>query len=128
MKFTKIKIFFLIIIILILGVVLTVASRSASKNTSGKYDTFATCLKDRGAVFYGAFWCSHCNATKAVFGSSKSLLPYIECSTSSGGQTQECKDKKIEGYPTWEFADGSRLTGEVPFETLSEKTSCVLPQ
>jgi len=130
MKSIKIKIFFAVIVVLILGVVLTVASKSASQTVSpGKYDTFATCLKDKGSIFYGAFWCPHCNNTKAAFGSSKSLLPYVECSTPDGkGQEKVCKDKGIMGYPTWEFVDGSRLTGEVSLEKLAEKTSCVLPQ
>ncbi len=25
----------------------------------GALDTFATCLEDKGAIFYGAFWCPH---------------------------------------------------------------------
>lgn len=126
----NVKIFFLIIGILILGVIGTVAYR-ASNDTSakpGQYDLFAQCLKDEGAVFYGAFWCPHCQAQKKMFGSSVRLLPYVECSTLDGkNQVQECKDKNITGYPTWEFADGSRLSGEVPLAQLAEKTSCVLP-
>ena len=129
MKFKKIKVFFLIIIILILGAILAVAFKSASEDTSGKYDAFATCLKDKGAVLYGAFWCPHCQAQKKLFGSSENFLPYVECSTPDmKDQTQICKDKEITGYPTWEFADGSRLSGEISLETLAQKTSCVLPQ
>jgi len=94
----------------------------------GNLDAFAQCLKDKGATFYGAFWCPHCQAQKKLFGSSVKLLPYVECSTPDGSaQNQTCKDKKIEGYPTWEFSDGSRLNGEIPLETLAEKTGCVLP-
>lgn len=124
------KIFIFILIILILGVIATVLLRSGDMVQSGpgKYDEFAICLKDKGAVFYGAFWCSHCQATKKMFGSSQKFLPYVECSTPDGnGQLAQCADKKITGYPTWEFADGSRLTGELSFETLAEKTSCILP-
>ena len=29
-------------------------------NLPGKYDTFASCIKESGALFYGAFWCPHC--------------------------------------------------------------------
>ena len=128
MKNKQITIFFSIIIILVFGSVLTFMPRDKTDRTiSGKYDDFAICLKEKGAVFYGAFWCSHCNNQKILFGSSKDLMPYVECSTPDMQQNEICKDKKIEGYPTWEFADGSRLTGEVPFETLAQKTSCVLP-
>ena len=94
----------------------------------GKLDDFAKCLKDKGAKFYGAFWCPHCQDQKTLFGSSKKYLPYIECSTANGNsQLPICKEKNIEGYPTWEFADGSRLTGELSLEQLSQKTECQLP-
>ncbi|EKD58936.1 MAG: cyclophilin type peptidylprolyl isomerase [uncultured bacterium] len=95
----------------------------------GKLDGFAQCLKDKGAVFYGASWCSHCNAQKEEFGDSKKFLPYVECSTPDGkGQVQKCRDAKIEGYPTWVFPDNARLSGRLPLETLAQKTGCQLPQ
>ena len=94
----------------------------------GELDTFATCLGEKGAKFYGTFWCPHCRNQKALFGKSARLLPYTECSTPDGNsQLQVCKDAKIEGYPTWEFSDGTRLSGEISLETLAEKTSCELP-
>ncbi len=128
----NIKIFILVIVLLVIGTVATAVVRSggstSATNNDGKYDTFATCLKDQGAKFYGAFWCPHCQAQKKLFGSSVKLLPYVECSTASGtGQTQVCIDNKVASYPTWEFADGSRLTGEIPLTQLAEKTSCTLP-
>jgi|SRR3989344_1088281 len=111
---------------------LIVAGLGASifiKNGPSNLEPFAQCLKDKGATFYGAFWCPHCQAQKRLFGTSAKLLPYVECSTSDGqGQLQVCKDKEIQQYPTWEFVDGSRLTGEVPLAQLAEKTECVLPQ
>jgi len=97
-------------------------------NTPGQLDGFAQCLTDKGAVFYGAFWCRHCQSQKKQFGRSARLLPYVECSKPDGqGQLQVCIDKQIKGYPTWEFADGSRLDGEVPLQKLAEKTQCTLP-
>lgn len=98
-------------------------------NQPGKYDGFASCLKDKGAVFYGAFWCPHCQNQKAEFGNSARLLPYVECSNPDGqSQTQVCIDKGIKSYPTWVFADGSTEYGEVPLDTLAKKTGCVLPK
>jgi len=95
----------------------------------GKLDTFATCLKDSGAIFYGAFWCPHCQNQKAMFGSSARLLPYVECSTPDGNsQLPICKEKKVEGYPTWEFPGGTRESGEISLGRLSELTNCPLPQ
>ncbi len=130
------KIFILIIGLLILGTVATVLLQSNSTPAGpGKYDTFAQCLKDKGAVFYGAFWCPHCQAQKKLFGSSAKLLPYVECSTADGtGQLQVCKDKNITGYPTWILADGTLVPDDSPdgagvkLETLAAKTSCVLLQ
>lgn len=99
------------IIILVLGVGFLVEKTAKP----GKYDAFAQALKSEGATFYGAFWCPHCQATKALFESSKKYLPYIECSTpDSRGQTNECKAKKIESYPSWTFKDGITLKSGDP--------------
>jgi len=95
---------------------------------NGKYDAFAQCIKASGATFYGAFWCPHCQAQKALFGDSVHFLPYVECSTPDGSaQLQVCKDEGVQSYPTWVFKDGSRLTGETPLATLAQKTGCSLP-
>ena len=92
------------------------------------YDTFAQCIKDSGAKFYGASWCPHCHDQNTEFGESAKLLPYIECATADNqGQTQICKDKGITGYPTWIFKDGSQLSGKLEMDVLAEKTSCSLP-
>ncbi len=127
---TNVKIFVSVIAIVIIGTITTAVMRGAGSAVveDGKYDALATCLKDKGAIFYGAFWCPHCQATKKLFGSSQKLLPYVECSTPDAqGQTQVCIDKGIKSYPTWEFADGTRMTGEIPLATLAEKTACELP-
>ena len=95
----------------------------------GKYDTFAQCIKDSGTKFYGAFWCPHCQATKAMFGKSAKYLPYVECSTPDRQQTKECKDKGITGYPTWTFANSTTtLGGEQKFEALAQASRCELPK
>ena len=99
----------------------------------GKLDAFATCLKDKGSTFYGASWSSFSEDLKKSFGSSAKLLSYVECSNSNYIQNQVCIDKNINTFPTWEFADGSRLSGigvsstSISLEKLAEKTSCILP-
>jgi len=100
------------------------------QNTApGKLDSFAQCIKNSGATFYGAWWCPHCKDQKSLFGTSVQYLPYVECSTADGnGQTQICKDKNIQGYPTWVFADGSTQSGEIQLDVLAQKTGCTLPQ
>ena len=75
---------------------------------------------------YGAFWCSHCKNQKALFGKSWKYVDYVECSTPNGqSQTVDCINAGIQSYPTWEFADGSRKTGEVPLQDLAETSGCV---
>lgn len=96
----------------------------------GALDGFASCLGEKGAKFYGAFWCPHCTNQKKLFGRSAKKLPYIECGVpgNTSAQTKECTDAGVKGYPTWIFADGSRLDGEVDLQTLAEKTTCELPK
>lgn len=118
-------------VVVIVGGLVTILVSQANK--PGKYDAFAQCIADSGAKMYGAFWCPHCQAQKAMFGKSAKKLPYVECSTPDGkSQLQVCKDKQIEGYPTWILADGTRIPNEsssgVSFETLAAKTNCQLPQ
>jgi len=115
----------IIALIVILGALFYASKVSGGP---GKLDAFAQCLEEKGAKFYGAFWCSHCQNQKALFGNSKKYLPYIECSTPDGkGQTPVCATAGIAGYPTWVFGDMSSTTGELSLETLSERTSCELP-
>ncbi len=107
------------------------------KSQPGELDTFAQCLTEKGVKFYGAFWCPHCQAQKAIFGNSKDKLPYIECSTpDSKGQTQICEDKGIKSYPTWSSMVASTTAsttdevfspGEKTLDELVEKSGCELP-
>ncbi|MDP3645467.1 MAG: thioredoxin domain-containing protein [bacterium] len=111
-------------------IVLGFGSTFFLKSGPGQLDTFAMCLKDKGVIFYGAFWCPHCQNTKKMFGKSAKLLPYVECSTPDGkGQLQICKDKNIQNYPTWVGPmSTSTLTGERTLQELSDFSGCPLPQ
>ncbi len=122
-----VMIFWLLIIAIIVA---GIGSLSMANARPGQLDTFAQCLKDKGVIFYGAFWCPHCQKTKAMFGRSAKLLPYVECSTADGkGQTEECKAKNISSYPTWVFPNStSTLTGERSLIELSQLSGCALPQ
>ncbi|MEK7227491.1 MAG: hypothetical protein AAB641_01190 [Patescibacteria group bacterium] len=121
----KKAVWLLVILLLIGGIVWLIRT----PGRPGKLDSFASCIKDSGALFYGAFWCPHCQNQKALFSSSAKLLPYIECSTPDGkGQIAVCTEAGIEGYPTWKFPDGTIKTGEVSLEDLSELTNCPLPK
>jgi len=95
--------------------------------TNVNYDAFAKCLADEGVTMYGAFWCPHCQNQKEMFGDSWKFVNSIECSTPDGrGQTEVCQQAGITGYPTWEFQDGSRVSGEITLMGLSQKSGCRL--
>lgn len=94
--------------------------RGGDKTTADPV-SFAECLTEKGAVMYGADWCPHCQNQKRMFGGAFSLVNYVECPD----DPQRCLDAGIEGYPTWIFADGTKLTGEQKLETLAEKTGCL---
>ena len=118
----------IILTIVIIGVLTLIGFGIWQSKQPGQLDSFASCLEEKGAIFYGAFWCPHCQTQKKMFGKSAKLLPYVECSTPNGqAQLDICKEKDIKGYPTWEFPDKSRETSEVPLEKLAEKTGCNLP-
>lgn len=118
-------IWLLVVILFIAGVVWLI--RTPGK--AGAYDGFASCIAESGSTYYGAFWCPNCQNQEALFGRSAKLLPRIECSTQDGrGQLEVCQEAGIEGYPTWEFPDGTRVTGTQSLEILAEATGCSIDQ
>ena len=124
----KTIIVFVAILILVVGGVVALSSFISSPANGPDLTAFAQCLASSGAKFYGAFWCPHCHAEKALFGSAVSALPYVECSTPDGNsQTKVCIDEGIKEYPTWIFADGTRESGVLSLAQLSAKTGCKLP-
>jgi len=107
---------------------LTLLTLTACGERDTTNDAFTRCIADSGTVFYGAFWCPHCQEQKKNFGDSKDLLPYVECD--AGGVNPDpaaCTAKGVTQYPTWVFPDGTRKTGLQTFEDLSAATSCALP-
>lgn len=118
----KIIILVTTILILIVAVLAFVNTKKEPINPN-KYDAFAQCLNDKGAVMYGAEWCIHCKAQKALFADSFKYIKYVECPDN----TKICLDKNIGGYPTWLIGTSTRLEGEVTLEKLSEVSNCPLP-
>lgn len=76
----------------------------------GKYDKFAKCLTEKGAVMYGEDWCHNTNGQKAMFGKSFKYINY-EVKT----------DLRIR--PTW-VIDGKSYETVQSFERLSALTGC----
>lgn len=101
------------------------------RRSQHKYDNFAKCLKDRGLLMYGAYWCPHCQDQKKMFGDSlEDYGPYVECGVKgdTSASTQVCKDAGIKHYPTWQFPPtGERVERVFELEELSERTGCPLP-
>ena len=86
----------------------------------------ARCIRESGAVFYGAHWCPVCRAQKDDFDGYAYLLPYVECydGPKSDGMNQTCKREGIDRFPTWVFPDGSRKTGAREPKSLAAATGC----
>jgi hypothetical protein len=89
----------------------------------------AICLADKGVKEYGAFWCPNCAKQEKIFGAAYKIIKergvYVECDPRGKNQQSAlCLAKRIEGYPTWEFKDGSMLKGVLPLEVLAENAGC----
>jgi len=94
-----------------------------------KHDAFARCLSQRGVKMYGAWWCPHCIEQKEKFAASFEYVPYVECGIKgqTSGQSQVCKDEKVQHYPTWQFPPmGERVERIFTLEELSDRTGCPL--
>lgn len=95
---------------------------------ASRLDAFAKCLTAKQAKMYGAFWCPHCEEQKEKFGSSFQYAPYIECGIKgSKGIEPVCTQAGIKRFPTWIFADGTRVEGEHELDFLGQETGCSLP-
>jgi glutaredoxin len=116
----------IVAILIIVGVAYVLAFNSSNKN--GKYDDFAKCLTEKNVTMYGTWWCPHCKDQKELFGKSWQYVNYIECSTPDGNaQLPVCTNAGIEGYPTWELGNGSRIDKVISLKYLSGLTDCTLP-
>lgn len=92
----------------------------------GVYDEFAQCLTEKGAVFYGAYWCHFCKEQKGLLGSSMEFINYVECDPKGkNAQPELCAENNIRGYPTW-IIDSKSYSGVQSLEKLSELTTCPL--
>ncbi len=114
--------------ILIIGVplllVALVAGSRLGEKTPKNLEVFAQCLKDKNVTMYGAAWCPHCQAEKKRFKGAFKYIKYVECPDN----VALCTQKGIEGYPTWELGDGTKLAGEQTknWAKFSSDTGCPL--
>lgn len=74
-------------------------------------------LRERGAIFYGAWWCPACFQQKNLFGKQAgNSLPYVECDEDGG--RERCQAAGIRAFPTWELEGQPRLEGVQTIEEL----------
>lgn len=102
------------------------SSTPSGGQTDDEALAIAKCIDDKGAKMYGAFWCPHCADQKKMFGKeAEKYMPYNECDARGENPvTEECLTLDVKSYPTWIFADNSRLVGAIPLTELQEKTDC----
>lgn len=121
---TKINIFVLIAIVVIISVVFVLFAKKTSNETlpQSVLGSFARCLASKNLTMYGAEWCSHCQKEKSLFGEAFKYVPYVECPENE----KLCLEKGVRGYPTWIDNEDTKYEGEQGLEKLSEMTSCPL--
>ena len=56
---------FILVIVVVIILVIGIGVFANKSQGVGKFDNFARALTASGTKFYGAFWCSHCQAQKA---------------------------------------------------------------
>jgi uncharacterized membrane protein len=89
------------------------AAEDATGFTPDRLAALADYLRQSGAVFYGAYWCPHCQAQKQMFGAAASKLPYVECDPrGTNAQPDVCQAVGVQAYPTW-VINGQKREGEV---------------
>jgi uncharacterized membrane protein/glutaredoxin len=79
-------------------------------------------LRESGAVFYGAYWCPHCQNQKKMFGEAASRLPYVECDPrGAGASPAACQAAGVRAYPTWVIG-GQAIEGELSTSELARRS------
>ena len=84
-------------------------------NKPSPLDNFAKCLKEKGAVMYGASWCKYTQAQKRMFGNSMKFVDYKDFS----------ENKEVRITPTW-FINGNKYENAQSLDKLAAITGCVI--
>jgi len=85
--------------------------------SNGPQLSLARRLRERGVVFYGAWWCPACFRQKNLFGQEAgNQLPYIECEKTDADR-QRCDRLGIKAYPTWVMGE-KRVEGVLSLDAL----------
>ncbi|MCX5947208.1 MAG: hypothetical protein NTY67_03130 [Cyanobacteria bacterium] len=90
------------------GVSSTPSLGQALKPSSPEQLALANHLRQQGAIFYGAYWCTHCFRQKDLFGQEAGdRLPYVECAKDQAG-ADRCNAADVRAYPTWVLGNERR--------------------
>ncbi len=118
----KIWIIAAVLVVVVVTSALFLLHQGKSSNTA-TLDSFAQCLVGKGATMYGAYWCPHCQAEKALFGASFRYVGYVECTQ----DVDKCTAAGIQAFPTWKYPDGTTYVGTQSLEQLAAESGCALP-
>ncbi|MBI2548221.1 hypothetical protein HYW21_02625 [Candidatus Woesearchaeota archaeon] len=99
-----------IMIIVVVAIIALVAAVVYSMLSPGKYDEFAKCLAEKGAIMYGEDWCPYTRAQKDMFGKS---FKYVNYEVKTGLRVR----------PTW-VINGEVYETVQSFDRLAELTGC----
>ncbi len=119
LKFTK---FAVAVSVTLLALTTACSQPDQSHDTStASQVALASHLRQRGAKFYGTFWCQYCKQQKEMFGQQAfSKINYIECDPQGkNAQTDLCQKANIESFPTWEI-NGRLYKGLKPLDELAD--------
>ena len=110
---------YFILLGLIIAIIIISLTFYIRAQAPGKYDNFAQCLTEKGAIIYGNDYCQYTNQQLNFFGKSKKYLDYVKCIDNK----ELCDSKGVEITPTWEI-NGQILEGVQSFERLSTLSGC----
>ncbi len=98
-----------------------VSAAIVSSKSSASATQLAEHLSKIGAVKYSAYWCPHCHDQRELFGKeASSKLNIIECAEDGkNNQSELCKAKGINGFPSWEI-NGKIESGVKSLAELAE--------
>ena len=89
--------------------------------------TLAQSLSDAGATFFGAAWCPACLEQKRLFEDGQDFLPFVEVTNPDRSLNAVGDANNIMTFPTWEFADGTRVEGVQSLANLASLAGISIP-
>lgn len=106
--------------VLVCGMLVVSGCTGSSADTT-KNTLLAECLTTQWATMYGTNRCSHCQKQKELFGyEAFTKINFVDCDKNKN----TCGLAGVQGYPTWVFADGSKLEGTQTLDALAAQAGC----